>query len=119
VANGVEGNLEIDISKKLLEQYPDAMEQKDNKLPMPLFDEVAISAYVDSEHAHDKVSRMSITGVIIFVGRTPVFALARRQGAIETSTYSAEFMTMKAATFVKFFKSPRSVLVLVIRLIQL
>jgi len=95
VANGAVGNLEIDISKKLLEQYPDAMEQKDDKLPMPLFDELAISAYVDSDHAHDKVSRRSITGIIIFVGGG--FALARRQGAIERSTYSAEFMAMKTA----------------------
>jgi len=97
VANGAEGNIEIDISKKLLEQYPDAMEQKDDKLPMPLFDELAISTYVDSDHAHDKVSRRAITGIIIFVGITPVFALARRQGAIETSTYSAEFIAMKTA----------------------
>ena len=61
----------------------------------PLFDELAISAYVDSDHAHDKVSRRSITGIIIFVGGG--FALARRQGAIERSTYSAEFMAMKTA----------------------
>lgn len=97
VANGAEGHLEIDLSEKFQEQYPDAKEQKDDKLPKPLFDELAITTYVDSDHAHDKVSRRSMTGMIIFVGRTPVFALARRQGAIETSTYSAEFMAMKTA----------------------
>ncbi len=97
VVNGAEGDLEIDIFKKLMERYPDAKEQNDNKLPVPLFDELAVSAYVDSDHAHDKVSRRSITGIIIFVGRTPVFALSRRQGAIQTSTYSAEFMAMKTA----------------------
>ena len=62
-----------------------------------LFDELAVSVYVDSDHAHDEITRRSITGLIIFVGRTPVFALPRRQGAIETSTYSAEFMAMKTA----------------------
>ena len=60
------------------------MEQKDDKLPLPLFDELTVNAYVDSDHAYDKVSRRSITRIIIFVGRTLVFALALRQGAIKT-----------------------------------
>ena len=97
VANGAEGNLDIDLSEKLLEQYPNAKEQKDAKLPTPLFDKLAVNAYFDSDHAHDKVSRRSITGMIIFVGRTPVFELVRRHDAIETLTYSVEFMAMKTA----------------------
>ena len=52
---------------------------------------------MDSDYAHDKVSQRSMTGMIIFVGRTLVFALAQRQGAIETSTYSSEFTAMKNA----------------------
>lgn len=38
-----------------------------------------------------------MTRMIIFVGRTLDFALAQRHGAIETSTYSAEFTAMKKA----------------------
>ena len=97
VKNGAEGNLDEDLSEKLLEFYPDAKEQVDRKLPKPLFNEISITAYVDSDHAHDKMTRRSMTGLIIFVGRTPVFYFAKRQGAIETSTYGAEFMAMKTA----------------------
>lgn len=52
---------------------------------------------MDSDHAHDKITRRSITGLVVFVGRTPVLYFSKRQGAIETSTYGAEFMAMKTA----------------------
>ena len=97
VQNGAEGHLDVDLSEKLHEQYPEAKELLDEKLPKPLFDELTITTYVDSDHAHDKVTRRSMTGLVIFVGRTPVFYFAKRQGAIETSTYGAEFMAMKTA----------------------
>jgi hypothetical protein len=85
------------IIKNLIDDYPDAAEAIDEKLPMPLCDEIALTAFVDSDHAHDKVTRRSITGIIILLGRTPVFYFSKRQGAVETSTYSAEFMAMKTA----------------------
>ena len=46
---------------------------------------------------HDVVTRRSITGLLILVGRTPVFFMSKRQGAIETSTYGAEFCAMRTA----------------------
>ena len=95
--NGAEGSMDIDLTEKLSECYPDAKEEIDEKLPEPLLDELAITAYVDSDHAHDKATRRSITGLVIFVGRTPVLYMSKRQGAIETSTYGAEFIAMKTA----------------------
>ncbi len=57
-----------------------------------------ITVFVDSDHAHhDQATRRSISGIIIFVGRTPVFYSSKRQGAISTSTYGAEFCAMKTA----------------------
>ena len=53
--------------------------------------------FLDSAHAYDKVTRRSITGLIILFGKTPVFYYSKRQGAVETSTYSAEFMEMRHA----------------------
>eukprot|EP00957_Ditylum_brightwellii_P115769 8830845-Ditylum_brightwellii.AAC.1 len=41
-------------SEKLREQYPDVEELLDNKVPKSLFGEIAITEYVDSDHAHDK-----------------------------------------------------------------
>jgi hypothetical protein len=54
--------------------------------------------FADTDHAHDKVTRRSITGIMIFIGRTPVFYQSKQQGAIETSTYSAEFKGARTAT---------------------
>ncbi len=87
--------LDHDYSEEFMEQYPDAHEEIDAKLPEALVDEMAITVFVDSDHAHDKVTRRSITGIIMFVGRTPVFYSSKRQGSIETSTYGAEFCAMK------------------------
>ena len=95
VKNGAEGHLEIDLSEKLKEHYLDAEEAIDDKVTTPLLDGLAITAYVDSDHANDKMTRRSITGLIIFVGRTPVMYQSKQQGTVETSTYGAEFMAMK------------------------
>ena len=44
------------------------------------------------------MTRRSITGILGYVGHTPVLWISRRQGAIATSTYSAEFMALRTAT---------------------
>ena len=85
------------MSLELQSFYPDANEELDKELPKALVPEMAITVLVDSDHAHDKVTRRSITGLLIFIGRTPVFWMSKRQGAIETSTYGAEFNAMKTA----------------------
>ena len=53
---------------------------------------------MDSDHAYDKKTRRSITGVIGFVGSTPVTWYSRRQGSIASSTYAAEFSALCTAT---------------------
>ena len=57
--------------------------------------EISITVFVDSDHRYDKVTRRSITGLIAFLGWTPVFYHSKRQGATEMSTYGAEFCAMK------------------------
>ena len=52
---------------------------------------------MDSDHAHDKVRRRLFSGILVFAGRTPIVPISKRQGAIETSTYGAEFCAMKMA----------------------
>eukprot|EP00957_Ditylum_brightwellii_P107607 8209964-Ditylum_brightwellii.AAC.1 len=97
VKNGADGHLEVDLSKKLKEHYPGAKEVIDDKVLVPLFEELAITACADSDHTHNKMTRRSITGLIISVGRTPVMYQSKQQGTVETSTYGAEFMAMKTA----------------------
>ena len=77
------------------EEQTEAVEEIDADLPNPLVEELAITVFVDSDHAHDKVNCRYITGIIILVGRTPVLYYSKRQGAVETSTYSEEFTAMR------------------------
>ena len=71
------------------EEYPEDVEDIDGCLPPPLVNELVITVFVDSDHAHDKVTRRSITGIIMLVGRTPVFCYSLKKVSVETSTYSA------------------------------
>jgi hypothetical protein len=97
ICRGGKDALDLDFTKELASNCPDAFEEIDVNLLKTLVDEMEIAVFVDSDHAHDKVSRRSITGILIFVGRTPVTHSSKRQGAIETSTHGAEFCAMKNA----------------------
>jgi len=97
IIKGGKDALAKDYTEIFKQFYPDAAEELDAKLPNSLVDELEITAFVDSDHAHDKATRRSMTGLLILVGRTPVFFMSKRQGAIETSTYGAEFCAMRTA----------------------
>ena len=89
--------LEKDFRSLFEKLYPDAAEEVDPDLPEALIDEMTITVFHDSDHAHDVVTRRSISGIIIILGRTPVQWISKRQGAIETSTFGAEFNAAKLA----------------------
>ena len=80
-----------------LEDYPDAAEDIDENFPTPFGDELQTSVFFDADHAHDHETRRSISGIIVFVGSTPVIWQSKRQGCIATSTYCAEFIAMRSA----------------------
>ena len=94
---GAEEALSKDYTLELGSRYPDSFEEIDVNLPEPIIDEIKITTFVDSDHAHDKIMRRSITGMIIFAGKTPIFSQNKRQGSIESSTYGAEFCAMRSA----------------------
>jgi hypothetical protein len=57
-----------------------------------------ISAYVDSDHAGDSLTRKSRTGFLVFVNCALVYWLSKKQTGIETSSFGSEFMAMKQCT---------------------
>ena len=77
-------------------QY-DFKEEIDEKLPESKMRELKITIFADSNHGHDLVTGKSITGVIVFVGRTPIKYISKRQASVQTSTFGAEFMALKRA----------------------
>ncbi len=81
-----------------LEDYPHATEELDPGFPKPFGPVMESTIFVDSDHAHDKKTRRSLTGLLAYVGSTPVLWLSKRQGSIASSTYSAEFSALRTAT---------------------
>ena len=53
--------------------------------------------FVDSDHAGDKATRRSQTGILIFCNRAPIIAFSKRQNSVECSTYGSELVAMRQA----------------------
>ena len=58
---------------------------------------VSTHCFVYSDHAGDKVTRRSQTGILIFVNRAPIVWYSKRQNTVEMSTFGSEFIAMKTA----------------------
>ena len=79
------------------EFYPDAREEIPHDMPPPKSRPVHITAYVDADHAHDLVTRRSVTGILIYLNSTPIRSICKRQTRVETSTYGAELVAARMA----------------------
>ena len=79
------------------EFYRDAKERLPNDSPKPRGNMVSTHCFVNSDHAGDKVTRRSQTGILIFVNRAPILWYSKRQNTVETSTFGSEFIAMKTA----------------------
>ena len=84
-------------SDVFLDQYRDAEEQLPDKHFCHELLGVSISttAYVDSSHAANKVTRRSHTGFILFLNRAPIIWFSKQQSTVEASTFSSEFIGMR------------------------
>jgi hypothetical protein len=61
-----ETNFGKDYVRELQKSYRDACEEVNVNVPEPLVDKLAITVFVDLDHAHDKITRRSITGMMLF-----------------------------------------------------
>ena len=57
-----------------------------------------VSAYVDSNHAGDTVTRRSRTGFFVYCNCALVYWMSKKQTSIETSSFGSEFCAMKLCT---------------------
>ena len=78
--------------------YPDAKEELDPNDPTPLGRPVRMCTFVDTDHAGDKVTRRSYTGVMTFLNNVPIQWVCKRQNTVETSTFGSEFLALREAT---------------------
>ena len=75
--------------------YGDITEELPPDAPEALGKEFVMRAYVDSDHAGEKLTRRSRTGFLAYLNSAPIYWLTKKQTAIETSSFGSEFMAMK------------------------
>ena len=78
--------------------YTDAAEAIPPNMPEPRGRCLTTHCFVDADHAGDKLTRRSHTGVIVFANRAPILWFSKRQNTVETSTFGSEFIAMRMAT---------------------
>jgi hypothetical protein len=86
-----------DVQVNWEEQYPGAMEEMPPGMPKPKGKGVHITIYVDADHAHDQLTRRSVTGILLLINNTPIKWYSKRQNTVETSTYGAELVALRIA----------------------
>jgi hypothetical protein len=87
------------------EFYRGAKELKPPNAPEPRGNPVNMYGFCDSDHAGDRVTRRSHTGIILFLNRAPITWFSKKQNTVETSTFGAEFVALRIA--VELIKAQR------------
>ena len=79
------------------EFYPEAAEDLPPDMPEPLGVPMTTTCYVDADHAHDTVTRRSVSGILLFLNGLPVKWYSKRQKTVETSSYGSELVAARIA----------------------
>ena len=80
-----------------IEFYPDACEELPYDMPVPHGPKAQLTCYVDADHARDKVTCRSVTGIVLLINNTPIYWMSKRQKTVETSTYGSELVAARIA----------------------
>ena len=77
------------------EFYEDTEEDIPYDMPQSSGSMVKLTAIVDADHARDKVTRRSVSGILILANNTPIVWMSKRQKTVEMSTYGSELITAR------------------------
>ena len=83
---------------QMKEIYVDAEESIPHNIPEARGNEIDINVFVDADHAGNRVTRRSHTGIIIYGNMSPISWFSKRQNTVESSTFSSEIIALKIAT---------------------
>ena len=78
--------------------YPDAVEDLPPNVPLPRGKPLSMFVFVDSDHAGDKVTRRSQTGILLYLNSAPIVWYSKRQATVESSTFGSEFVALRVAS---------------------
>ena len=90
-------NIKVTKNQNWSEMYPDAVEDIPEDMPPPKGNAVTITTFVDADHARDKLTRRSVSGVLMLVNNIPIHWVSKRQATVETSTYGSELIATRIA----------------------
>ena len=82
-------------SSEFKEYYRDAKEVIPHTMPRPRGRSVIKTEHTYASSGANKVTRRSQSGYILFVNRSPVKWMSKRQQIVETSALSSEFIALK------------------------
>ncbi len=57
-----------------------------------------INGFVDADHAGNKVTRWSHTGILLYLNCAPIIWFSKVQSTVKTSTFGSEFVAMRICT---------------------
>jgi hypothetical protein len=77
--------------------YPDAQEVIPTNAPETRGNAIVMSCFVDADHAGNRITRRSPTGIIIFCNRAPIIWFSKRKNTVETSSFGSEFVAARIA----------------------
>jgi len=77
------------------EFYKDAAEAIPPNAPEARGQPVQINAFVDANHAGNKITRQSHAGILIYLNYAPIIWYSKAQNTVESSTFGSEFIAMR------------------------
>ena len=80
-----------------IEFYPDAEEDVPVDALDPIGNKAKIAVFVDADHASNKVTRRSVTGLVLLLNNTPLVWVSKRQKTVESSTYGSDLFAARVA----------------------
>ena len=66
--------------------------------PPPCGNLVEINCFIDPDHAFDRITHRSQTGITLYCNSAPIIWYLKKQSTVESSTFCAEFVTLHSAT---------------------
>ena len=65
--------------------------------PTPKGNPIQMNVFVDADHAANKITRRSQTGILIYLNRAPITWYSKSQNTVESSTFGSEFVALRIA----------------------
>ena len=96
--NIIDGENNREMVEEMKKIYVDAKEEFPSNAPKPRGKSIQLNCFVDSDHAGDRMTRRSQTGILIYGNSAPLFWYSKKQNTVESSTFGAEFVALRIAT---------------------